>query len=162
MLPAGVLDQLRCGFLTARLDCSFLVNMTAGECVPYGSGSVKVEVPLANQTLNATLFSSDDCSTLVEGYGSQILKSGQCSAAASDGVFVTVIDLPTPEVIFSLACSTDCKSCGFYGRAAVDQCISLTLPQFFGKVSLVSAAGMLSMPILLLLLWLAALLLLIL
>lgn len=124
--------------------------MTLGECVSDGSNSVKVELAVSGAQLSASLFVDATCDTPATGYGSQLIKSGECSSLNSDGVFVTLIDMDNaaPEVIFSLACSPDCSSCGFSGRAELDTCIALSTPQFFGMVTRVSAAGALILSIL--------------
>ena len=123
--------------------------MTVGECVPYGSSSsVKVEIAVARQALNASLFDSDTCTSFPQGYESVTIRSGECSAAAANGLFATVLTGASPDIIVGLACSTDCTFCGFYARGKPDTCIALPLPQFFGKLSFVSFAGVLGVSIL--------------
>lgn len=128
----------------------------------YGTSSIKVEIALTNRRLNASLLDSENCTAFASGYDPITLESGLCTAGSSNGILVTLVDVKDaqPELIIALACSTDCASCGFYGRGKPGDCIALPLQSLFAQVNILSnVASSLTTGVSLLLLLVAAVLL---
>lgn len=99
-----------------------------------------MEIALANRRLNASLLDSENCTAFASGYDPIVLESGVCAAGSTNGLLVTLVDVKDaqPDLIIALACSTDCVSCGFYGRGKPGDCIALPLESLYAQVNLLS------------------------